>query len=165
MRNWGPGIHAECGLGLAPADAPATALSLIESAALVADALNLDVCDVEEIHEPYVTDTLRAFGGTVVRAGTTAGFRKRCRLSAATGAVVELEWLAIFCIDEIADGVAEIATVEIDGDTSIRTEARGTFFDDPYPATAARAVNAIAPLRLLPPGLYRPDQLPASVWR
>jgi 4-hydroxy-tetrahydrodipicolinate reductase len=162
MRNWGPGIHAECGLGLLPADAPRTALSLAESAALIAAALELTPTATEETHEPYVTDVRRASATTIVEAGTTAGFRKRCRLHTAA-AVIELEWLAIFCIDPAEDGVTETATIAVDGDTSIHAQANGTFFGDPYPATAARAVRAIPALRQLPPGLYRPDQLPPSI--
>jgi 4-hydroxy-tetrahydrodipicolinate reductase len=155
MRNWGPGIHAECGLGLPPAQAPVTALSLAESAALIAAALDLEPAAIEETHEPYVTDVRRAHGATTVEPGMTAGFRKRCQLG-----IVELEWLAIFCIDPERDGVSETATVTVEGDTTIHASAGGTFFDDPYPATAARALHAVTALRQLPPGLYRPDQLP-----
>ncbi|MFA4928874.1 MAG: hypothetical protein WC558_10180, partial [Patulibacter sp.] len=57
----------------------------------------------------------------------------------------------------------ETASLRIEGESVVEAEARGTFFGDPYPSTAARAVHSIGPLAAMPPGLYRPDQLAASV--
>jgi 2,4-diaminopentanoate dehydrogenase len=163
MRNWGRGIRDECGVGQWPADvASNAALSLSESAALIADGLGIAVTRVEETDGPYVTDVRRSYGSAIVEPGHSAGFHKRCVAHGSCGAIVELEWLAIFCIDPELDGVQETVRLQIAGDTTVHTEARGSFFDDPYPATAARAVSAAVALTTLPPGLYRPDQLPLS---
>jgi 4-hydroxy-tetrahydrodipicolinate reductase len=161
MRTWGPGIHAECGLGRPPEEARGleVALALDESAMLVADALALPVERVDNHHEPYVTTIPRRHGATLVEAGRTAGFRKRCAVQGPAG-TVELEWLAIYAIDPAVDGVEEGASVQIDGETTFGATVHGGLFADSYGATVARALNAVVPLRSLPPGLYRPDQLP-----
>ena len=160
MRSWGPGIHAECGIGRPPDEArDLTTLALDESAMLVADALALPVDTVDNHHEPYVTAVRRAYGEAVVEAGRTAGFRKRCVVRGPAGSV-ELEWLAIFAIDPVADGVEDGATVRVEGDTTFGASVTGELFADSYGATVARALNAVVPLRSLQPGLYRPDQLP-----
>jgi hypothetical protein len=160
MKTWGPGIHAECGLGRPPEEArDLETLALDESAMLVADALALPVEGVDNRHEPYVTAVRRSHGATVVEAGTTAGFRKRCIVRSPAG-LVELEWLAIFALDPAEDGVEDGCSVQIAGDTTFGATVHGELFADSYGATVARALNAVAPLRSLPPGLYRPDQLP-----
>jgi 4-hydroxy-tetrahydrodipicolinate reductase len=163
MRSWGPGIHDEVGLGVSPEEAADNpALSLTESFALVADGLALPIERTEHLYEPFVAKTRREHAGRVVEAGMTGGFRKRSLGYRSDEPVLELEWVAVFCIDPAVDGVTEVARVRVEGDTTIETEARGSFFGDSYPATAARAINALAPLRTLPPGLYRPDQLPTA---
>lgn len=160
MKTWGPGIHEECGLGRPPEDArDLSSLALNESAMLVADVLALPIEAIDNYHEPYVTTIRRAHGDTVVEAGRTAGFRKRCVVRGPAGSV-ELEWVAIFAIDSVADGVEDGASVRIEGDTSFGASVNGELFADSYGATVARALNAVVPLRSLEPGLYRPDQLP-----
>jgi hypothetical protein len=163
IRNWGEGVlDTEVRLGWPPDEVRGNrALSLDESLAVIIDALGLAVDRTEDIHEALPAPTPRSHGGRSVDVGRTMGFRRRSLAYRDGAAAVEVEWIAIFCIDSVADGVKEEATLRIEGDTDVEASANGTFCGDPYPSTAARAINAIAPLRTLAPGLYRPDQLPA----
>jgi hypothetical protein len=163
IQEWGPGILDELSVGvpieLAEDRSP---LSLAESLAVIVDGLGLVVDSFEEQVEPITSTHRRVARGRVVEPGTVAGFRRRAVARRGAGIAVEVEWVALFCIGD-EDGVCETASVQIEGDTVIQAEARGTFFGNPYPSTAARAVRAIAPLRVLPPGIYRPDQLAIGV--
>lgn len=164
IRNWGQGVlDEEIGVGRPPEEVEGNAaLSLDESLALVADALSLRIDATEDLHEPVIAPTPREHGGRRVAPGQTVGFRRRSVGSRAGVPVIEIEWIAIFCLDPEHDGFEESASVVVEGDSTIEATARGTFSGDPYPSTAARALNAIGPLASLPPGLYRPDQLPTS---
>lgn len=162
VKSWGTGILDEMGLGLPPEDAPPPIFSLAEPLALIDDALGLRLDRTENVTEPYVTKIRREYGTRVVEPGCISGFRNRSIGYRGTSAVVELEWLAIFCISQENDELDEVLGLRIEGDTLVEMQARGTFFSDPYPATAARLLNTVRPLRTLPPGLYRPDQLPLS---
>lgn len=163
MRTWGAGVHEECGIGLPPDEVSDTLSNpLDESLALIGDGLGIQFDRTEDFHEPYVSSTRREYGGRIVEPGYNAGFHKTSVGFRDGKPVVTIEMFAIFCIDAAVDKVGEGATIKIDGDTTIETEVRGNWFGDSYPVTAARAINAVGPLRRLPPGLYRPDQLPVS---
>lgn len=161
IRNWGAGaLDEEVGLGL-PADAPrkTAALSLDESLALVDEALNLRLDRREDLHEVLTSSVLREYAGRTVAPGQTVGFRKQALGYRDGRLVAEIEWRAVFCLDPVTDGFEESAKITLDGEVRVEAASKGTFFGDAYPSTAARAVNAIVPLRELPPGLFRPDQL------
>lgn len=164
MKDWGPGVHDECGIGFAPEDVSDTNSNpLHESVALIGDGLGLHLEAIENHHEPYLSSTRREHRGRVVEAGTNAGFHKRSiGLSADGRPLVEVEMYAIFCIDPTVDPVEEGASVRIEGDATIETSSGGDWFGDSYPVTAAKAIRSVRPLRTLRPGLYRPDQLPLS---
>jgi hypothetical protein len=164
IRTWGDGVlDSEIGLGRAPAENEDNgSLSLRESLALLNDALCLDIDRSDERYEPVAAPSAREFRGRRVEIGQTVGFRRRAFGYRRETEVIQIEWLGIFCLDPHVDGAEESATVTIDGDDRVESHATGTFLANPYPSTAARAVNAIGPLRTLPPGLYRPDQLPAA---
>jgi 2,4-diaminopentanoate dehydrogenase len=163
MRDWGRGVHEECGLGRPPdaaKDSPNNPLH--ESVALIGDALSLGLDRIENSYEPYLSKRDRHHGGMDVAAGTIAGFHKRS-LGLAKGQVrVEIEMYGVFCIDPDEDGLSEGATVRVAGDATVAASVSGDWFGDSYPVTAFRAVRSVRPLRTLPPGLYRPDQLPLS---
>ncbi|MGH2945022.1 MAG: hypothetical protein ACRDPC_01920 [Solirubrobacteraceae bacterium] len=164
IRHWGGGVlDEEVGVGR-PTEAVAgnRALSLDQSLALIADSLSLELDRVEDVHEAVPAPNRRKYGGRSVARGETVGFRRRSLGYRSGELVAEIEWLAIFCLDPAEDGAEESATLRIDGDSRVEASCGGTFFGDPYPSTAARAVNVIQPLRELPPGLYRPDQIPSS---
>ncbi|WP_259313015.1 hypothetical protein [Capillimicrobium parvum] len=164
IRHWGAGaLDGEVGLGRPPEEVRGNrALSLDESLALVAEALDLRFDRTEDLHEALPAPNVREHGGRRVAPGRTMGFRRRSIGRRGGDVLAEIEWIAIFCLDPARDGVEEAATLRIEGDSNVEASASGTFFGDPYPSTAARAVNAIGPLRSLPPGLYRPDELPSS---
>ncbi len=163
MRDWGRGVHEECGLGRpahAAKDSPNNPLH--ESVALIGDALSLGLDRIENSYEPYLSKRERHHGGMDVAAGTIAGFHKRS-LGLAGGQVrVEIEMFGVFCIDPDKDGLTEGSTVRVQGDATVAALVSGDWFGDSYPVTAFRAVRSVRPLRTLPPGLYRPDQLPLS---
>ena len=161
--EWGPGILDECRFGFPPEESPPEKPVLLsEPLALVGDALGIAFDRTESFHEPYVSPNRREYEGMVIEPGTTAGFKKRSVGYRDGEPIVEIEWRGIFCIDPEVDGFTEAVKLRIEGDSTIETEARGSFFGDPTLVTAARALNIVTPLRTLPPGLYRPDQVPFS---
>jgi 4-hydroxy-tetrahydrodipicolinate reductase len=163
MRDWGAGVHEECGIGLPPDQVQDTDSNpLHESVALIADALGIRLDSIDNVHEPYVSSTRREHAGQVVAAGCNAGFHKRSAGMSGGQVRIEIEMYGVFCIDPAVDPVQECARVVVDGDVTVQTEARGNWFGDSYPVTAAKAIRAVRPLRSMPPGLYRPDQLPLS---
>lgn len=166
IRSWGGGVlEHEVGVGQPVESVRGNpALAVDESLALVADALQLGLDSIEDVHDPLRARTAREHGGRRVEPGRTVGFRRRA-LGRRDGQIVaEIEWLAIFCLDPEVDGEAESAKVWVEGDSDIELTATGTFCGDPYPSTASRALATILPLAGLPPGLHRPDQLPLSPW-
>ena len=163
MRDWGAGVHDECGIGLPPDQVEDTDSNpLHESVALIADALGIPLDRTDNMHEPYVSSVRREHAGRVVEPGHNAGFHKRSVGMSGGQARIEIEMYGVFCIDPDVDSVQETARVAVDGDVTVETEARGNWFGDSYPVTAAKAIRAVRPLRSMPPGLYRPDQLPLS---
>ena len=163
MRDWGSGVHDECGIGLPPDQVQDTDSNpLHESVALIADALGIGLDSIDNTHEPYVSSIRREHAGRVVEPGHNAGFHKRSCGMAGGHVRIEIEMYGVFCIDPQVDSVEECAKVAVDGDVTVETEARGNWFGDSYPVTAAKAIRAVRPLRSMPPGLYRPDQLPLS---
>lgn len=165
MRWWGEGVHRELGLGDPPSDFPShQAVPLEESLALIEDALRFEFDRSEHSHEPILSTKRRTDGKAVVEEGRIVGFASRSVGYRGGLPLVELEVRAIFCIDPALDGSGELARLRIEGEPSICTEAQGSFLADSYTATAARALNSIIPLRSLPPGVYRPDQLPLSAY-
>ncbi len=164
IRSWGAGaLDDEVGVGKPPEEASADpGLALEESLALIADALGLRLDRIDDVHEPVPAPTPREHAGRAVAVGENAGFRRRAIGFRDGVAVAEIEWLAIFCLDADVDGEVDSATVSVEGDSDVEASATGTFCGDPYPSTAARALAAIGPLASMPPGLYRPDQIPLS---
>jgi len=164
MRDWGPGVHTECGIGLPPEEVTDTDSNpLHESVALVADGLGIELDKLENFHEPYVSRSRRAHGERVVLPGHNAGFHKRALGYNGGKGIIEIEMYGIFCIDPDEDPVEESAVVRVHGESTVESWARGDWFGDSYPVTAARAIRAAGPLGRMPPGLYRPDQIPLSV--
>lgn len=165
MRYWGDGaLFHEGGAGY-DADAvppPDPSLSLKSSIGLIADALGGRLGTIEETHEPLVSLVDRSDGARSIRAGQTMGFHRRARVTARQ-AEIAIEWIAIFCLDAALDGgLSPVGEIVLEGPAEVRCSLTGDALVDPYPATAGRAVAAIGPLLTLPPGLYRPDQLPGS---
>ena len=89
-------------------------------------------------------------------AGTTGGRRANVR---GGGRLVSV-WRGLFDLQPERDGMEASARVIVDGDPPFETIVRGDLFLDTYPPTGARAMAAVRPLRLLPPGLHTIDELP-----
>jgi len=163
MRDWGRGVHEECGIGR-PAeearDSPNNPLH--ESVALIGDALSLGLDRIANSYEPYLTKRHREHGGLRVEPGRITGFHKRSRGYVGDQVRIEIEMFGIFCIDVEEDRLVEGSSVHVEGDAEVACSVTGDWFGDSYPITAFRAVRAVRPLGTLPPGLYRPDQLPLS---
>jgi hypothetical protein len=70
------------------------------------------------------------------------------------------EWRGRFDLQPERDGMEASAREVVDGDPPFETTVRGDLFLDTYPPTGARAMAAVRPLRLLPPGLHTIDELP-----
>lgn len=164
IREWGDGaLDDEVRLGADPATvADNGALSLAESVGLIGAAAGLDLSGVEDEYEPLVARSRRQHRGRVVEAGQVVGFRRRGIGLCDGEARIEVEWVAVFCIDPEVDDCEEEAAVAVGGENWVQASAGGQFLSDPYPSTAARAINSIAPLLAKEPGLWRPDQLPVS---
>jgi 2,4-diaminopentanoate dehydrogenase len=164
MRDWGTGVLDEDGIGAPPDQVKAESNSnpLNESVALIADGLRLRLDRIENEFATYVSTVRREHKGRVVLPGQNAGFHKRSLGISGDKVLIEVEMIGIFAIDPHVDQVEEGARIRIEGDATIETQASGDWFGDSYPVTAARAIRAAGPLRTLPPGLYRPDQLPLA---
>lgn len=71
--------------------------------------------------------------------------------------------MVLVAIDPEADGVGASAEATIEGGgETVANSVSVTLLVEPYMATAMRMVNSVRPLRSLPPGIYRPDQIPPS---
>lgn len=164
MRYWGDGaMRDEGGCGQDPDQVVVSEhLSLMSSLALLADHFGGMTSEPAEEHEIRVTRVARSDGRRRVEAGQTVGFNRTARVQAGATEIV-LEWVSLFCIDPEEDGEAGVAAeIFLEGASDLSLSITGHALIDSYPATAARAVAAIDPLLSLPPGVYRPDQVPAT---
>lgn len=163
LSTWGAGVLDDLGIGRDEVTPAGQAhLPLNESLGLLNEALSLGVDHVVVSFEPIRAHATRTVARRHVRAGSIGGFRTTATGSRLGVSVAELRWTGIFGMDTDAEGLVDSARLRIEGAGTVEASASGTMFDDPFPATAARALNVIAPLRQLPPGLYRPDQVPVS---
>ena len=137
-------------------------VSLAESLALASDALRIRLDEVEEQFEPHAAEVRKQHADRVLEPGTIDGFTLTCRGVARGTALIELEWIGLVGVDPDDPDLADPHRVVISAG-KLECRVSGDAVHDPYPATAARAINAIAPLRTLPPGLYSPAQLPIAV--
>ncbi|MFT4009030.1 MAG: hypothetical protein QM655_03200 [Nocardioidaceae bacterium] len=165
LSAWGDGVLEHLGVGSTREIEPgswAANLPVEECVQLVSDALSLDVDEVRLEFEPRVAETRREAAGRVVEAGTTVGFRAMGSGFTRGVETVRLGWNCVFAMDHEIDGLRESARLVVQGDSKIEVEASGSTLADGYPPTATRAVNMLRPLAQMPPGLYRPDQVPIS---
>jgi hypothetical protein len=164
IREWGASVLTGYGLGQDPAswETDHPYVTLVESARLLADGLGWEIDDVIECYRPVVASEDRYSDGLGVPCGAIAGFDVTCLASMHGGVVIDLRWTGEFCCDQARDGGTPEHEITISGDVEVRCRVSGEFLSDTYPATVARALNAIRPLRSLPAGLYRPDQVPLT---
>ncbi|MCW3063308.1 MAG: hypothetical protein JWN32_480 [Solirubrobacterales bacterium] len=164
LCGWGDGVLDGLGIGRREADLSnfADHMPLAECVRLIADATGVGAVDVTVGCDPTFAAASRASPHRRVDAGEIGGFEAVASGCAGGEERIRLRWTGIFALDPGADGRPDSVSVRIAGDTTLTLTASGTTFSDAYPATATRALNIIAPLRRLPPGLYRPDQVPLS---
>lgn len=166
IRDWGASVLTGYGVGQSPEgwrrDEPY--VSLRESAQMLLDGLDYLADEVIEYCTPIVSTVRRQHGEWVVEPETIAGFDVRCEARRSGEPLVNLSWTGEFCIDQghAGNGYEPSHEIAIQGDLQLECRTDGTFLTDPYPPTIGRALNALQPLRSLPPGLYRPDQVPLS---
>ena len=80
------------------------------------------------------------------------------------GRLVSL-WRGRFMLDPATDGIETGAKVVVNGDPTFEIAVSGPVFEDGYASTATRALSAVRPLALLPPGLHTVDELaPRPAW-
>ncbi len=167
MKAWGPGVLRDEGVGLRPEalGQRETHMTLDQSLNLIADAAGLTFDAVRLDRTPIVSPTRRENAGTVVEPGTVCGFRSRIAGIIGGQERIVIEWTAVFMLDPVVDGMQVEGVVEFEGAEWLRMQMQAALFDDPYPATAARALAVLPGLLSMPPGLYDGAQIPFAVRR
>jgi hypothetical protein len=158
---WGEEVlRAEVGVGGAIDKPPARFYdALTESALVLAEALGVELDEVERNGSAIQAAAATQVGGVNVNKGAMIGFDLAVRGTIAAERVLEVRWIGM--PDPESGGLAPGVDLELVGETGDTVRAHLVPPPDPYPGTAARMLKSIGPLRELPPGLYTP----ASVQR
>ena len=160
---WGHGILRDEGIG-GPVDAAGDGFMmrnfLVEALMLLADSAGLDAGEPRFESTPVLTDVRREVNGYVAEPGTIGGHDRVASVDIRGGGRLVSMWRGRFDLQPDRDGMEASARVIVDGDPPFETIVRGDLFLDTYPPTGARAMAAVRPLRLLPPGLHTIDELP-----
>lgn len=168
LSTWGWGLLSRLGVGNEPVPGGPSGweeqLPLRESLHLVADALGTAIEAEELSYQAIVAEQTYSSGDMEIASGQVRGFDVELSGSGEESGGRDLEitlrWTGVHGLDRYGDPeLVDSARVEIQGEAGLEAVIGGTILDDPFPATAARAVNVIAPLRQMPAGLYRPDQI------
>ena len=162
MTFWGHGILRDSGLG-EPAEKAGSGFMmrnfLVESLALLADSMNLDIEEPGYESTPILSEVRRDRNGFVVEPGTVAGFVRRVVAPITSGGRLVAVWRGMFDLEPERDGMAGSAKVVIEGNPTFEVAVTGDLFLDTYPPTGTRMVAAVRPLRALPPGLHTADEI------
>jgi hypothetical protein len=161
--TWSPNLLQAMGIGRPFGSEVDFEVSLQEQLRVLIDGLALEVEETDEISEPLAAASDREAAGIAISKGSNVGVRRVARGLVGGVPILEVEWLVLVAIDPEVDGVeaSAEATIEGGGET-VANSVSGTLLVKPYMATAMRMVNSVGPLRSLPPGIYRPDQIPSS---
>jgi hypothetical protein len=166
ISTWGHRLLDELGIGAGDAEHDFDSskvcahLHLAESASLIAKSLGLHSTQISTSCEPIFASEDMMSGNKVVSRNSLSGFTLTASTTPSPGGAINLLWKAEFGLKSELQG--ERAEVEILGDIDICVTAEGSAFSNPYPATGARALSTARSLQVLPPGVYRPDQVPFS---
>jgi 4-hydroxy-tetrahydrodipicolinate reductase len=168
MDHWSMAAIGAYGIGHPPAvyEIESDRLSPLEAVGAIADALGVEVIDLEIEQTPVAADAVIE-GRVIVEPGQTRGVRKRFSVSVTGGREIILDWTFIYGLT-VSGGWKEQYVIDIEGISSgagVHAEFSGGWSPDPYPSTAACGVNAVHRLRSLPPGLYSMAQVPSAVPR
>jgi 4-hydroxy-tetrahydrodipicolinate reductase len=169
MNDWGAMTLDAYGIAKPPGQhtPPGSRLSFLECVGTIADALGVEAAETHQNWEPLVSDRRREGGAAVVEPGSVSGVHRTYGVTTTDGREITVELIAIYMLDEELDGVSPTCTISIEGSPSANVQATltGGWTPDPYPATAAVALNCLPGLRSLPPGLYNAAQIPFAVTR
>ena len=159
---WGHGILRDEGIG-GPVEGAGEGFMmrnfLVEALMLLAESAGLDVSEPRFESTPVLTDVRREVNGYVAEPGTIGGHDRVAAVDIAGGGRLVSEWRGRFDLQPERDGMEASARVIVVGNPPFETIVRGDLFLDTYPPTGARAMAAVRPLRLLPPGLHTIDEL------
>ena len=159
---WGHGILRDEGIG-GPIEAAGGGFMmrnfLVEALMLMAESAGLDVGEPRFESTPVLTDVRRDVNGYIAEPGTIGGHDRVASVDIRGGGRLVSEWRGRFDLQPERDGMEASARVIVDGNPPFETIVRGDLFLDTYPPTGARAMAAVRPLRLLPPGLHTIDEL------
>ena len=167
IADWGDAVMAEevnVGGGTTEDGESGLRTNLIQGANLLAEALGHRLEATTESTSTLVAQVPRDAGARRFMPGDPIGFHHRVA-GRAGSATIESEWVGVAGLAVALDGMEEGASVAIDGPNPMRAEIAGAGMSGAYRPTAARAVNSIAPLRSLPPGLRRVYELPLAAPR
>ena len=159
---WGHGILRDEGVG-GPVESAGGGFMmrnfLVEALMLLAESAGLDVGEPRFESTPVLTDVRREVNGYVAEPGTIGGHDRVATVDIRGGGRLVSEWRGRFDLQPERDGMEASARVIVNGNPPFETIVRGDLFLDTYPPTGARAMAAVRPLRLLPPGLHTIDEL------
>ena len=162
LSLWGHGILRDEGIG-GPIESAGGGFMmrnfLIEALMLLAESAGLEVSEPRFEGTPVLTEVRREVNGYVAEPGTIGGHDRRVTADVRGGGRLVSEWRGRFDLQPERDGMEASARVIVDGNPPFETIVRGDLFLDTYPPTGARAMAAVRPLRLLPPGLHTIDEL------
>jgi 2,4-diaminopentanoate dehydrogenase len=162
LTFWGHGILRDEGIGGPPESAGGGFMMrnfLVEALALLAESSGLDVDEPVFESVPVLSEVRRERAGYVAEPGTICGHDRRVTANVRGGGRLVSVWRGRFDLQPERDGMEGSAKVVVEGDPAFETIVRGDLFLDTYPPTGARAMAAVRPLRLLPPGLHTIDEL------
>ena len=162
LTFWGHGILRDEGIGGPPESAGGGFMMrnfLVEALALLAESSGLDVDEPVFESVPVLSEVRRERAGYVAEPGTICGHDRRVTANVRGGGRLVSVWRGRFDLQPERDGMEGSAKVVVEGAPAFETIVRGDLFLDTYPPTGARAMAAVRPLRLLPPGLHTIDEL------
>jgi hypothetical protein len=162
LTTWGHGILRDQGIGGPPESAGAGFMMrnlIFEAFVLLVESLGLETDEPAYRSEPIIAERRREHRGYVAEPGSVCGHVRTVTANVRDGGRVVAEWRGMFGLDPERDGLEPSAKVVVTGEPDFEVIVRGELFRDGYPPTGARAIAAVRPLRLLPPGLHTIDEL------
>ncbi|QYJ03524.1 hypothetical protein KUV85_14490 [Nocardioides panacisoli] len=133
---------------------------LAPSAQLLAEAVGHQVTRLHESRTARTAGHDLALADETIPAGKAIGFVQECVAELEGGRTIRLRWEPTLDPTDESDLSLRLDAVGA-ADLSLRLD--GSFRRDPYPATAARMLNAAVRGRSLPPGLHLP-LAPGLAW-
>lgn len=155
ISTWGPQVlRDEVGIGGAAGTAPARFDgALTESVYVFAETIGLDLSGVESVGGETLAREPTECQGIEIAEGAVVGFDATVTGVSPDGSKLALRWIGL--PDPAAESLEPGVFFDMTGACGDRIAA-SVEAPDSYLGTAGRMINAILPLRSLPPGLYTP---------